>query len=71
MLGADINEIYAGVWGFNTFLTSAALGGTFFALNAQTIVATILATIYTTIVQYSVLFFFKEVIKFVSLNFYF
>ncbi|XP_017753970.1 PREDICTED: urea transporter 1-like [Eufriesea mexicana] len=59
MLGVDVNEIYTGLWGFNTFLTAAALGGTFFALNGQTIMATILATVYTTIVQYSVLFFFK------------
>ncbi|XP_076758802.1 urea transporter 1 [Xylocopa sonorina] len=60
MLGVEIEEIYAGFWGYNTFLTGASLGGTLFVLNKQTAVATIVAIVYTAIVQYSVLFFFRD-----------
>lgn len=63
ILGAPINEIYIGFWGFNTLLTGISLGGFFYTLNGQTAVATIVAIIYTVIVQYSILFLFKNVIK--------
>ncbi|XP_071866319.1 urea transporter 1 isoform X1 [Bombus fervidus] len=59
MLGTQIDEIYAGFWGYNTFLTGAALG-TLFAFTRQTAVATIVAIVYTVIVQYGVLFFFRD-----------
>lgn len=52
-----------GFWGFNTLLTGISLGGFFYTLNGQTAVATIVAIIYTVIVQYSILFLFKNVIK--------
>ncbi|XP_012345453.1 urea transporter 1-like isoform X1 [Apis florea] len=60
ILGAPINEIYMGFWGFNTLLTGISLGGFFYTLNGQTAVATIVAIIYTVIVQYSILFLFKN-----------
>lgn len=51
-LGAPHNEIFTGLWGYNCFLTGAALGGTFFVLNAQTAAATLVAIICTVAVQY-------------------
>ncbi|CAL7937429.1 unnamed protein product [Xylocopa violacea] len=60
MLGVEIEEIYAGLWGYNAFLTGASLGGTLFVLNKQTGFATIVAIVFTVIVQYSVLFFFRD-----------
>ncbi|XP_033344167.1 urea transporter 1-like [Bombus vosnesenskii] len=59
MLGIQIDEIYAGLWGYNTFLTGASLG-TLFAFSGQTAVAVIVAIVYTVIVQYGVLFFFRD-----------
>lgn len=68
MLGIQIDEIYAGLWGYNTFLTGASLG-TLFASSGQTAVAVIVAIVYTVIVQYGVLFFFRDVIKLIFLFF--
>lgn len=68
MLGVQIDEIYAGLWGYNTFLTGASLG-TLFAFSGQTAVATVVAIVYTVIVQYGVLFFFRDVIKLIFLFF--
>ncbi|XP_043601954.1 urea transporter 1-like isoform X4 [Bombus pyrosoma] len=59
MLGIQIDEIYAGLWGYNTFLTGASLA-TLFAFSGQTAVAVIVAIVYTVIVQYGVLFFFRD-----------
>lgn len=60
MLDVQVDEIYTGLWGYNTFLTGASLGGTFFVLNGQTAAATIVAIVYTVIVQYAILFFFRN-----------
>ncbi|XP_043511001.1 urea transporter 1-like isoform X3 [Frieseomelitta varia] len=60
MLDVQIDEIYTGLWGYNTFLTGASLGGNFFVLNGQTAAATIVAIVYTVIVQYAILFFFRN-----------
>ncbi|CAD1476211.1 unnamed protein product, partial [Heterotrigona itama] len=60
MLDVQIDEIYSGLWGYNTFLTGASLGGTFFVLNGQTAAATIVAIAYTVIVQYAIWFFFID-----------
>ncbi|XP_015184905.1 PREDICTED: urea transporter 1-like [Polistes dominula] len=46
------NEVFTGLWGFNSFLTGAALGGNLFVLNLQTAVATLVAIVYTVILQY-------------------
>ncbi|XP_014608899.1 PREDICTED: urea transporter 2-like [Polistes canadensis] len=46
------NEVFSGLWGFNSFLTGAALGGNLFVLNVQTAVATLVAIVYTVILQY-------------------
>ena len=62
MLDVQIDEIYTGLWGYNAFLTGASLGGNFFVLNGQTAAATIVAIVYTVIVQYAILFFFRNVI---------
>ncbi|KAK9295853.1 hypothetical protein QLX08_009967 [Tetragonisca angustula] len=60
MLDVQIDEIYTGLWGYNAFLTGASLGGNFFVLNGQTAAATIVAIVYTVIVQYAILFFFRN-----------
>ncbi|XP_043793927.1 urea transporter 1-like isoform X2 [Apis laboriosa] len=60
ILGAPINEIYIGFWGFNTLLTGISLGGFFYTFNGQMVAATIVAIIYTVILQYSILFLFKN-----------
>ncbi|XP_016921601.2 urea transporter 2-like isoform X2 [Apis cerana] len=60
IFGAPINEIYIGFWGFNTLLTGISLGGFFYTFNGQMVAATIVAIIYTMIVQYSILFLFKN-----------
>ncbi|CAK9824167.1 Urea transporter 1 [Anthophora retusa] len=59
-LGVPINEIYSGLWGYNALLTGSSLAGSHFLLNEQTAAATIVAIIYTVIVQYSILFFFRK-----------
>ncbi|XP_060824563.1 urea transporter 1-like [Bombus pascuorum] len=59
MFGIQMDEIYAGLWGYNTFLTGASLA-TLFAFTGQTAAATIVAIVYTAIVQYGVLFFFRD-----------
>lgn len=69
IFGASIDEIYSGFWGFNTLLTGISLGGFFYTFNGQMVAATIVAIVYTMIVQYSILFLFKNVIKF-NLLFY-
>ncbi|EZA57233.1 Urea transporter, partial [Ooceraea biroi] len=53
-LGADHNEVYSGFWGYNSLLTGAALGGNLLVLNAHTAAATILAIIYTALLQFSI-----------------
>ncbi|KAI4498293.1 hypothetical protein M0802_006472 [Mischocyttarus mexicanus] len=51
-LGVPHNGVFTGLWGFNSFLTGAALGGNLFVLNVQTAVATLVAIVYTVILQY-------------------
>ncbi|CAK9796007.1 Urea transporter 1 [Anthophora plagiata] len=67
-LGVPINEIYSGLWGYNSLLTGSLLGGSHFLLNGQTAAATVVAIIYTVIVQYSMLFFFRK-LKFPIISF--
>ncbi|KAG7191067.1 hypothetical protein KM043_007109 [Ampulex compressa] len=58
--GASYEEVYSGVWGFNSLLTAVALGGNLFVLNGQTAGATLVAIAYTSIVQYAVQFLFRK-----------
>ncbi|XP_014469165.1 PREDICTED: urea transporter 2-like [Dinoponera quadriceps] len=53
-LGVEYGEIYNGSWGYNSLLTGAALGGNLLVLNGQTTVATVVAIVYTVLVQYCV-----------------
>ncbi|KYM97195.1 Urea transporter 1, partial [Cyphomyrmex costatus] len=53
-LGVDIHKTYSGMWGYNSLLTGAALGGNLLVLNGQTAAATIMAIIYTSLVQYAI-----------------
>ncbi|XP_076394651.1 urea transporter 1 isoform X1 [Megachile rotundata] len=70
VLGVEINEVYSGFWGYNTFLTGAVLGGNLFVINGQTAAATIVAITFTVIVHYGVLFFFRNLkIPVISLPF--
>ncbi|KAL0104647.1 hypothetical protein PUN28_017409 [Cardiocondyla obscurior] len=52
-LGADRLRAYSGMWGYNSLLTGAALGGNLLVLNGQTAVAAIMAIIYTPLLQYT------------------
>ncbi|XP_012058822.1 PREDICTED: urea transporter 1-like [Atta cephalotes] len=53
-LGADKHKTYSGMWGYNSLLTGAALGGNLLVLNGQTAAATIMAIIYTPLLQYAI-----------------
>lgn len=60
-LGVEYGEIYNGSWGYNSLLTGATLGGNLLVLNGQTTVATVVAIVYTTLVQYCVQSVFTKV----------
>ncbi|XP_066581180.1 urea transporter 1-like isoform X2 [Prorops nasuta] len=60
-LGVANEEIYSGLWGFNSLLTGAALGGNLIVLNFQTAAATLVAIVYTTIVQYAIHYLFVKI----------
>lgn len=49
------------MWGYNSLLTAAALGGNLLVLNGQTAAAAIMATIYTPLLQYIVESIFVKV----------
>jgi len=53
-LGAERDEIYGGFWGYNSLLTGAALGGNLLVLNSHTAIATMLAIVYTALLQFSI-----------------
>ncbi|KAH0952927.1 hypothetical protein HN011_006873 [Eciton burchellii] len=53
-LGAERDEIYGGFWGYNSLLTGAALGGNLLVLNSHTAIATMLAIVYTVLLQFSI-----------------
>lgn len=50
----DYRLVYSGMWGYNSLLTGAALGGNLLVLNGYTAAATIMAIIFTSLLQYSV-----------------
>ncbi|CAD6244811.1 GSCOCG00013484001-RA-CDS [Cotesia congregata] len=51
-LGEPYQAIYSGLWGYNSFLTSAAFGGLYVTLNQQTVPLTLASVIFTVAVQY-------------------
>ncbi|KAH0555097.1 hypothetical protein KQX54_015217 [Cotesia glomerata] len=51
-LGEPYKAIYSGLWGYNSFLTSAAFGGLFVTLNQQTVPLTLASVTFTVAVQY-------------------
>ncbi|XP_011167753.2 urea transporter 1 [Solenopsis invicta] len=53
-LGEDRHKVYSGLWGYNSLLTGAALGGNLLVLNGQTAAAAIVAIIYTPLLQYTI-----------------
>ncbi|XP_072767392.1 urea transporter 1 [Anoplolepis gracilipes] len=53
-LGVDYHKVYSGLWGYNSLLTGAALGGNLLVLNSQTTAATFMAIIFTLLLQYSI-----------------
>ena len=57
------------MWGYNSLLTGAALGGNLLVLNGQTAAATIMAIIYTPLLQYAIESIFVKVTE-ASLSFY-
>lgn len=61
-LGVEYDEIYNGSWGYNSLLTGAALGGNLLVLNSQTSVATVVAIVYTVLVQYCIQSVFTKVL---------
>ncbi|XP_020300014.1 urea transporter 1-like isoform X2 [Pseudomyrmex gracilis] len=68
-LGADYGEVYSGLWGYNSLLTGAALGGNLLILNGQTAIATVLAIIYTSLLQYSLRSIFMKQLPVLTLPF--
>lgn len=68
-LGADRHKAYSGMWGYNSLLTGAALGGNLLVLNGQTAAAAIMAIIYTPLLQYTIESIFVKVTG-ASLSFY-
>lgn len=52
VLNVPVEEAYCGLWGYNSFLTTAALGGLFVVPGLQTTVAALFAGIFSTILQY-------------------
>ncbi|XP_043678445.1 urea transporter 2-like isoform X2 [Vespula pensylvanica] len=69
-LGAPHNEVFTGLWGFNCFLTGAALGGNLFVINIQTAVATLVAIVYTVVLQYVLRIIFGKIgLPFLTLPF--
>ncbi|EFN85749.1 Urea transporter, erythrocyte [Harpegnathos saltator] len=60
-LGVEHDEIYSGIWAYNSLLTGAALGGNLLVLNGQTTAATVVAIVYTALVQYCVQSVFAKV----------
>ncbi|XP_046829776.1 urea transporter 2-like isoform X2 [Vespa crabro] len=65
-LGAPHNEVFTGLWGFNCFLTGAALGGNLFVINVQTAAATLVAIVYTVVLQYVLRIIFGKVSRYYS-----
>lgn len=65
-LGAPHNEVFTGLWGFNCFLTGAALGGNLFVINVQTVAATLVAIVYTLVLQYVLRIIFGKVSTYYS-----
>jgi urea transporter len=51
-IGATYESVYAGLWGFNGYLTGASLGGSFLVLNGQVTAATIVAIVCTGCLQH-------------------
>nr|XP_050860601.1 urea transporter 2-like isoform X4 [Vespula vulgaris] len=69
-LGAPHNEVFTGLWGFNCFLTGAALGGNLFVINVQTVAATLVAIVYTLVLQYVLRIIFGKIgLPFLTLPF--
>lgn len=46
-LGVDQGAIYAGLWGYNAYITAIAIGGVFFVLNGKTAIYAAFAAICT------------------------
>jgi len=61
-LGAEREEVYSGFWGYNSLLTGAALGGNLLVLNGHTAIASMLAIVYTALLQFSIKAIFMKVI---------
>ncbi|KAF7388362.1 hypothetical protein HZH68_012304 [Vespula germanica] len=69
-LGAPHKEVFTGLWGFNCFLTGAALGGNLFVINVQTAAATLVAIVYTVVLQYVLRIIFGKIgLPFLTLPF--
>ncbi|KAL2738548.1 urea transporter 2-like isoform X3 [Vespula maculifrons] len=69
-LGAPHNEVFTGLWGFNCFLTGTALGGNLFVINVQTVAATLVAIVYTLVLQYVLRIIFGKIgLPFLTLPF--
>ncbi|XP_016836806.1 urea transporter DVU1160 isoform X2 [Nasonia vitripennis] len=52
LLGAPHQQIRAGLWGFNGYLTAASLGGSFLVMNGQVAAATCVAIVLTALLQH-------------------
>ena len=48
-----MDEVYTGVWGYNTVLVMAALGANFYPVNAVTFLQALLASFATSVAQFA------------------
>lgn len=60
-VGAPPEMVYAGLWGFNGYLTGACLGGSFLVLNGQSAAATTVAVVFTGFMQHFLQLLLKPV----------
>ncbi|XP_043281188.1 urea transporter 2-like isoform X2 [Venturia canescens] len=51
-LNVPLVSVYAGLWGYNSFLTGGAFGGLFLVISGQTAAVAFVAIIFTTLLQY-------------------
>lgn len=53
-LGVGHHKAYSGIWGYNSMLTAAALGGNLLVLNGQTAAVAIIGAFFALLLQYSI-----------------
>ncbi|XP_023318497.1 urea transporter 1-like isoform X2 [Trichogramma pretiosum] len=60
-MGAPLDTVYRGLWGFNSYLTAASLGGSFLVVNGQVACATVVSVLCTGVIQHVMQIIFAPV----------